>query len=61
MNYEKTEITVIRKYFSDLLSIMGKQTRTFNVPNFFFLIYYFFKNIFLSIYYNNDDNNKDAC
>ena len=33
MNYEKTEITVIHQYFSDLLRIMSKQTRTFNLPS----------------------------
>ena len=33
MDYEKAEITVIRNYFSDLLRIMSKQTRTFNVPS----------------------------
>ena len=33
MDYEKAEITVIRKYFSDLLRIMSKQTRAFNLPS----------------------------
>ena len=29
---KKAEITVIRKYFSDILRIMSKRTRNFNVP-----------------------------